>query len=162
MVVVDAHSKWIEACVMPSFTAAKTIEQLRIIFATHGLPRKVITDNGPSYTSEKFASFLSYNGIVHVTSAPNHPSSNSLAEQAVQTLKSGLKRTSGATIQEKLSRVLMTYRITPQTTTGVSPSQLLMGSCLQSQFDRLLPDLTKHVENHQAKQIQQHDSTKIL
>lgn len=114
MVVVDAHSKWIEACVMPSITAAKTIEQLRIIFATHGLPRMVVTDNGPSYTSEEFASFLSYNGIVHVTSAPYHPPSNSLAEQAVQTLKSGLKCTSGATIQEKLSRVLRRIESLPR------------------------------------------------
>ena len=48
MVVVDDHSKWIEACVMSSITATKTIEQLRVIFATHGLPRKVVTDNGPS------------------------------------------------------------------------------------------------------------------
>ena len=90
MVVVDAHSKWVEACVMSSITAAKTIEQLRVIFATHGLPRKVVTDNGPSFTSDEFRSFLSYNGITHVTSAPYHPSSNGLAERAVQTVKNGL------------------------------------------------------------------------
>ena len=32
MVIVNAHSKWIDACVMSSITSAKTIEQLRIIF----------------------------------------------------------------------------------------------------------------------------------
>ena len=63
MVVVDAHSKWMDACIMPSITSAKAIEQLRILFATHGLPRKVVTDNGPSFTSEEFHSFLSYNSL---------------------------------------------------------------------------------------------------
>lgn len=36
---------------MSSITSAKTIEKLRLIFSTHGLPMKVVTDNGPSFTS---------------------------------------------------------------------------------------------------------------
>ena len=138
---------------------AKTIKQLRMIFATHGLPHKVVTDNGPSFTSDEFRSFLSNNGITHVT---YHPSTNGLAERAVQTLKCGLKRTPGATVQEKLSRFLLSYRITPQSTTGVSPSAMLMGHRLRSQLDRLFPDLTKWVENQQVKQAQHHDSSKPL
>jgi len=119
-------------------------------------------DNGPSFKSDEFRSFLSNNGITHVTSAPYHPSTNGLAERAVQTLKRGLKRTPGATVQEKLSRFLLSYRITPQSTTGVSPSALLMGRRLRSRFDRLFPDLTKRVENQQVKQAQHHDSSKPL
>ena len=80
MVLVDVHSKWIDACVMPVITAAKTIKQLRIVFATHGLPRKVVTDNGPSFTSEEL-SVLQWD-----CSCPCHLSSNGLAERAVQTL----------------------------------------------------------------------------
>jgi hypothetical protein len=162
MVVVDAHSKWVEACVMSSITAAKTIEQLRVIFATHGLLRKVVTDNGPSFTSDEFRSFLSYNGITHVTSAPYHPSSNGLAERAVQTVKNGLRHTPGATLQEKLSRFLLTYRITPHTTTGVTPSQLLMGRCLRSRLDRLFPDVAGRVESRQTRQVQQHNNSHSL
>ena len=109
LVLVDAHSKWIDVQMMTSITSTKTIEKLWIIFADHGLPRKVVTDNGSSFTSEEFKSFLSQNGIVHVTTAPL---SNGLAERAVQTFKKGLKRTPGATIQEKLSKILFTYRIT--------------------------------------------------
>ena len=162
MVVVDAHSKWIEACVMSSIMATKTIEQLQIIFATHGLPRRVVTDNGPSFTSDEFRSFLSYNGITHVTSAPYHPSSNGLAERAVQTLKTGLKQTPGANIQEKLSRFLFTYCITPQTTTGVTPSELLMGCGLRSRLDCLFPDVASRVESRQTRQAQQHNNSHPL
>lgn len=48
LVLVDAHSKWIDVNHMQSILAAKTIEKLRIVFATHGLVHKVVTDNVPS------------------------------------------------------------------------------------------------------------------
>ena len=66
---------------MSSITTAKTIEKLRMLFANHGLPNKRVTNNGPSFTSEKFIVFMENNGIKHVTSAPYHPSSNGLAER---------------------------------------------------------------------------------
>ena len=90
LIIVDAHFKWIDAHIMSSITATQTFEKLRIVFANHGLPRlprKVVTDNGSSFTSDEFRTFMSRNGIVHVTTAPYHPSSNGLAERAVQTVK---------------------------------------------------------------------------
>ena len=71
------------------------------------------------------------NGIKHVTSSPYHPSSNGLAERAVQTVKQGLRQVEGFTIKEKVAKFLFKYRITPHSTTGVSPSKLLMGRCLK-------------------------------
>ena len=71
-----------------------------MVFATHSLPRKVVTDNGPSFTSEEFRAFMSDNGITHVTTAPYHPLSNGLAERAVHTVKRGLKATKGDSLQE--------------------------------------------------------------
>ena len=162
LILVDAHSKWIDVHMMNSITSAKTIKKLQIIFATFGLPRKVVTDNGTSFTSAEFKSFMSDNGIVNVTSAPYHPSSNGLAERAVQTFKNGLKHTKGDTIQERISNFLFTYRLTPQTTTGVAPSQLLMGRRPRSRLDRLFPDLSQRVEKHQSRQAEQHDNAKPL
>ena len=95
LVIVDAHSKWLDAHIMSSITSAKTIETLRSVFATHGLPRVIVTDNGSSITSDEFTTFVRKNGIKHVTSAPYRPSTNGQAERAVQTLKRGLKRTPG-------------------------------------------------------------------
>ena len=80
LILVDAHSKWLDVHLMHSITSANTIEKLRMVFATHGLPRKVVTDNG-SFTSEEFRTFMSENGITHVTTAPYHPSSNGLTDR---------------------------------------------------------------------------------
>ena len=83
LVIVDAHSKWLDAHIMSSITSAKTIETLRSVFAIHGLPRVIVTDNGSSFTSEEFKMFVRKNGIKHVTSAPYHPFTNGQAERAV-------------------------------------------------------------------------------
>ena len=99
LVIVDAHSKWLDAHIMSSITSAKTIETLRSEFAIHGCPCVIVK---------------------HVTSAPYRPSTNGKAERAVQTLKRGLKCTLGNSVQEKLSRFLFGYRITPHNDNGCS------------------------------------------
>ena len=66
---------------------------MRRLFATHGIPETLVTDNGTQCISEEFEQFLSNNNVEHVQTAPKHPSSNGLAERAVQTVKRGMKKT---------------------------------------------------------------------
>ena len=40
LVLVDAHSKWVEVMQVQSPTSTATVEKLRTVFATHGLPEK--------------------------------------------------------------------------------------------------------------------------
>ena len=70
--VVDAHSKWLDAH-MSLITSARTIETLRSVFATQGLPRVIVADNGSSVTSDEFKTFVRKNGIKHVTYARTTP-----------------------------------------------------------------------------------------
>ena len=72
-------------------TSAGTIKAMRTIFATHGLPRTLVTDNGPCSISQEFEDFLRSNGVTHTRSAPYHPATNGLAERAVQTVKQGIR-----------------------------------------------------------------------
>ena len=78
LVLIDAHSKWLEVHIMRSIAAVPTGERLKSIFAFHGIPRKIVTDNGPSFESEEFRLFTSQDGIIHITSAPYHPSTNGI------------------------------------------------------------------------------------
>ncbi len=71
----------------------------------------------------------------------------------------------GVSLEEKLSRFLHKYRITPHSTTGISPSELLMGKKLRSRLDLLYPDISHQVEGKQLKQKSNHDkkqSTRIF
>ena len=157
LVIVDAHSKWLEVFLVASTSATLMIDKLRTLFAQFGIPQMVVTDNGSSFISQEFMSFLKKNGIRHITSAPYHPTSNGLAERAVQTFKSGIKRMQGGSVQEKLSSFLFTYRNTPHSTTGVSPAELLTGRRLRCRLDLLKPDLQAKVGNQQLNQKIIHD-----
>ena len=70
--------------------------------------------------SEEFEQFLHLNGIKHIMSAPYHCSSNGLAERAVHI---GIQKVTEGSV----ARILTDYRITPQSTSGVSPTQLILG-----------------------------------
>ena len=157
LLLIDAHSKWIEVYPMASITAKATIECLRHVFAQLGLPEKVVSDNGPTFVSAEFKDFLQRNGVKHITTSPYHPSSNGLAERAVQTFKNGLRKMKDGSLRTKLARFLFFYRTTPQSTTGISPGELLFGRKLRSPLDLLKPDLHHRVENNQETQKAMHD-----
>ena len=95
------------------------------IFSTSGLPH-LVADNGPSFTSNEFQKFMSLNGIRHSLTTPYHSRSNGLAERAVQTFKNAIKKMEEP-LHERIAQFLFSYRITPQSTTGQSPAELLMG-----------------------------------
>ena len=157
LILIDAHSKWIEAFNTTNATSSAVIDELRTEFARFGIPESIVTDNGTCFTSTEFESFLQRNGIKHHKSAPYHPASNGLAERAVQIVKKGLKKIRKGSVNERLAQILMSYRLTPQSTTGVSPAELLLGKQPRSRLDLLKPNLASRVESNQLKQKKQHD-----
>lgn len=56
-----------------------------------------------------------------------------------------------------MSRFLLSYRVTPHTTTGVPPCQLLMRRTLRTLLDQPRPDTSKRVQAAQERQKQHHD-----
>ena len=156
-VLVDAHSKWLEVHLMKSTTSTATIEKLREIFATHGLPRTVVSDNGPNFSSREFEVFMSQNGIKHIKVSPYHPASNGQAERAVRIFKEGMEKMEKGSLKTKLSRFLLKYRITPHSTTGVPPAQLLMNRQLHTQLDLVRPKISDRVMAKQTLQKSAHN-----
>ena len=53
-----------------------------------------MTDNGSSFTSKEFQSFMMKNGIINKRSSPYHPATNCLAERAVQVRNKEVVRSS--------------------------------------------------------------------
>ena len=92
LVLIDAHSKWIETFVTTSSTSTTVIGILRHVFTRFGLPETIVSDNRPCFVSDEFESFLLADGVKHLTSSPYHHAMNGLAERAVQIIKKGLKK----------------------------------------------------------------------
>eukprot|EP00079_Xenopus_tropicalis_P023325 XP_012815654.2 PREDICTED: LOW QUALITY PROTEIN: uncharacterized protein K02A2.6-like [Xenopus tropicalis] len=148
--VVDSFSKWLEVVSVASATTHAVIQVLRKLFATHGLPDTIVSDNGAQFTSADFRAFMESNLIRHVTTAPfHHPSSNGQAERMVQTTKDALKRIIDGDWNYRLAKFLLQQHITPSTSTGCSPAELLMNRHLKTCLDRLHPDLASDLQNKQ-------------
>ena len=152
LVIVDAYSKWVEVIPTTGCTTKITVRHLIQIFTTHGLPDTIVSDNGAAFASDEFEDFVQQHGIRHVRSAPYHPATNGLAENAVKSFKRAMKKDTGEGLEMKLQRYLFTQRITPHSTTGVPPCELLMKRKLKSKFDLLYPSLEEHVRKKQEKQ----------
>ena len=94
-VLIDTYSKWLEVHIVNSTSSEVTIQKLQQNFSIHGLPEQIVSDNGPAFTSHEFKEYMKQCGIHHIRSSPYHPSSNGLAERAVHTFKSSLKKLEG-------------------------------------------------------------------
>lgn len=143
LVLVDAMSKWVEIFSTKSMTSEATINLLRSCFARFGLPAVIVSDNAPYFVSNEFQNYLKLLGIKHMTSTVYKPSMNGLAERMVQTFKGCVLNFEGeGSMQKKLDQFLFKYRLTPHSTTGVSPAELMFGRRIRSVFDMLRPTET--------------------
>ncbi|CAK1590029.1 unnamed protein product [Parnassius mnemosyne] len=154
LVLIDACTKWMEVIKMSSTNAKAVIKALREIWSRFGLPKQLVSDNGPPFTSLEFKQFLENNGIQHTFSAPYHPSSNGAAENAVKTCKKVVKKalSQNLDVDTALLRFLLVYRNTEHCTTGESPAKLLQGRSLRMRLDCLKPERADRVNAAQRHQ----------
>ena len=146
-----------EVRITNSATSAIKIDKMRSSFAKFGLPEILVTDNGTNFTSAEFEKFLKANDIQHTRTEPYHPTSNGLAEHAVQSFKLGMKKITAGSFEARVAKFLFSYRITPQTTTGTSPSELLLGHRLRCHLDFIRSNLDARVCQNQYRQKEAHD-----
>ena len=160
LVVVDSYSKWVEIKRSTSMTAITTIKLLREIFCQLGIPKVIVSDNGPQFVSQEFQDFCNQNYITHIKSTPYHPKTNGLAERMVRTFKERLRagKNSSADLDLRLQRFLLSYRNTPHKSTGRSPAELLMGHRLRSKLDLLKPDANSSSDKSSVMQKLYHDN----
>ena len=58
LVLIDAHSKRMEVHITSAATSAITINKMKLTFSFLGLPEILVTDNGPAFSSQEFATFV--------------------------------------------------------------------------------------------------------
>ena len=82
--IIDYFSRWIELAKLEQVTSNCVIRHMQSIFARHGIPEIVVSDNRPQYSSELFSQFAREYGFQHVTCSPHYPQANGEAERAVK------------------------------------------------------------------------------
>ena len=126
-VIIDVHSKKIEAVPLRKATAATTVSASQTFFANFGLPEEMVSDNGSQFTSQAFSNFCKRNGIKHSFNPPYHPTSNGAAEHSVQVVKQAMRKMGPAIVlKERPANFLLMYRSIPHSTTGMRPDELFL------------------------------------
>nr|XP_022311177.1 uncharacterized protein K02A2.6-like [Crassostrea virginica] len=112
---------------MTSTTSENTINALRHLFSSYGLPVEIVSDNGPQFVSEEYEIFLKENGVRHIRSAAYHPASYGEAERAVRTFKQAMNER-GSKASVKLEELVMSEQMqkdTPKLSPGVQTATAL-------------------------------------
>lgn len=128
LVICDYATRYPEAYPLREVTAKQISTALLRFFSQVGIPREVLTDQGPNFMSHTLQQVYKLLGIKRVRTTPYHPQTDGLVERFNQTLKSMLKKfvsETGKDWDKWLPFLLFAYREVPQASTGFSPFELL-------------------------------------
>ena len=127
LVVIDRYSRYPEVEIITSTNAKNVIRKLNKIFASHGIPEVLITDNGPPFKSTEFRDYMKELGTSHEFSTPYWPQGNAEAERFMRTLSKVLTiaNMTNDNLDNALYKFLFHYRSTPHCTTKVPPAELI-------------------------------------
>ena len=153
LLIVDYFSRYIEIAKLTNETSSEVIRHTKSVFARHGIPREVVSDNGPQFSSAEFRKFADEYGFAHITSSPKYPQSNGEAERAVRTIKSLLKKA------EDPYLALLTYRSTPLQN-GYSLVELLMCRRLRTTVPIVSEKLKPSLPDYPSLQAKEKESRK--
>ncbi|KAK3922326.1 Gag-pol polyprotein [Frankliniella fusca] len=131
LIAVDYFSRWPEALPIPSVHSHVVARALvDHIFCRFGVPQELHSDRGSSFESEVFKSVMELLGVRKTRSTPQRPQSNGAAERLIRMVTVHLAlivQTAQRTWDLQVPLVMMSLRVAPHATTGVSPAMLLFG-----------------------------------
>ena len=84
--IIDQYSKYPEVDILKSTSFKKLRPMLDRVFATHGIPEELSSDNGPPYNSNDMDLYAAEMGIDLIPVPPADPQCNGFAENFVKGL----------------------------------------------------------------------------
>ena len=124
IIIVDYMSKYFDVTELTDQTAMSAITHTKVIFSKFGIPKEVISDNGPCYNSKEYAKFAKSWDFKHTTSSPGYPCSNGMVERTIQTVKRTIKKC--IKNHEDINLALLTLRATNRKGFKSSPGEIMM------------------------------------
>ncbi len=165
LAIGDSYSTWFDFCQLNNTTAHTVIHELKRLFSIHGVPRFVISDNARQFNCTDFADFSKSWNFSHITSSPQFPQANGLAESAVKRSKQLLEKTHRE--NSDLYKNLLNLRNIPTSTQLGSPAQRLMSRRLRSVVPadssllkpKVQSDVTKNLQHKRDVQKKSYDKS---
>ena len=114
--MIDYYSRFIEVAKLSTASS----NDLKSIFACHGIPESLTSDNGPQYSAKVFNKFALDYGFTRLTSSPCYPQGNGAAKRGVRNIKPCLGK-----VMTHIQHCWPIYHTTPLEN-GYSPAELLI------------------------------------
>ena len=146
LLVIDYYSNYPEIAKLSSISSSDVILHMKSIFARHGIPSVVVSDNATCYSSRLYREFAEEYNFLHRTSSPGYAQSNGKEERGVGIVKSVLNKAFDSNADLYLS--LLAYRTAPMAC-GKSPSEMLMNRKLRN----MLPQVSQNVDVDGRQQV---------
>uniref|UniRef100_A0A3B4CX82 Integrase catalytic domain-containing protein n=1 Tax=Pygocentrus nattereri TaxID=42514 RepID=A0A3B4CX82_PYGNA len=147
LVIIDYHSNDPDLALLSSILSNCVITHAKSVFARHGIPHTVMSDNGPCFNRKEWQDFAETYDFKHVKSSPQ---SNGKAEKGVHILTQLLKKASDSNSDPYLA--LLSYRASPLEC-RLSPAELLMKRKLRTKLPSC-SKLKKHPKLEQRLKLQ--------
>ena len=155
LVLIDRYSRYPEVEIVRSTRSACVIPKLDKIFAVHGIPYTIVSDNGPPFNSDEFNKYMKILGIEHHLVTPYWPQANGEVERFNQPLEKTIQAAvvEGKIWRQELNKFLLQYRTTPHCTTKVPPSELLFNRKIRGK----LPSIEKKLVVNRHKEARENE-----
>ena len=131
LVITCYFTKWVELVALPNQTAETTSRAImKAIVNRFGMPRVIISDNGPNFASKLFNELCKLTKAKHKFNTPYHPQTSGLTERFNRTLIAILRNYIDAghtNWEEMLDYVAFAYRGSIHKSTLETPYYLVHG-----------------------------------
>ena len=120
---------------------------LNHVYPWYGLPRKIISDRDPKFTSHFGKALTKWLGIQQNLSTASHPQMDGLSEWKNQWMEQYLRLITGGQPQDwpdRLAIATAVYNNQKNSTTGLLPNQILLG------IEPMLHPSEHHATNNEA------------
>ena len=153
LVLIDYYSRWAEVEITTTTTSARILKWLDSVFATHGYPVTLQTDNAKYFTSAEFRDTLKAWGIKPRTVTEYWPQANGLVERFNKILLKFIHASlaEGRNWKKSIPTMLQNYRTTPHRTTGKTPALLLMNRELRTKMPSIQQTLNNPISTDVKK-----------
>ena len=143
LIIVDYTTNYFDTSQLLDKKSSTVTIHAKRIFSRYGIPKTVMSDNGPEFTGKAFVNFSKSWDFEHDTSSPNYAESNGLVERTIQTVKKTLKKAFQEDQDPYLALLAIKVSYGPYTST---PPPTLM-------FQRPIPSLIPSVKSKRKTEV---------